>query len=220
MIAICTTMCLLFRYNRVENKNITRKFKEKIKMANNQKLSVFLSLLLRHKPEEVGLEMDRHGWVSVNQLIANINKHGRYKIDMTILEEIVATDNKGRYRFNDTKTQIKACQGHSVPGVEPELTYGEPPKRLYHGTNTEALGKIEHSGHISKMKRHAVHLYEEEAKVWQSAERWSGKTPVVIEIDAEQMHKDGFVFGKSDNDVWCVDDVPVKYIVDRIYIKM
>ena len=79
---------------------------------------------------------------------------------MATLEEIVETDSKGRYRFNDTKTKIKACQGHSIPGVEPELTYGEPPKYLYHGTNTEALGKIENSGYVSKMKRHAVHLYK------------------------------------------------------------
>jgi putative RNA 2'-phosphotransferase len=137
-------------------------------------------------------------------------------IDMEKLEEIVATDNKGRYRFNDNKTKIKACQGHSISWVEPELTYGEPPKYLYHGTNTVALQKIEHSGYVSKMKRHAVHLYEDEARVWQSAERWN-LTPVVIEINAEQMYKDGFMFGKSDNDVWCVDSVPTKYITNRIY---
>lgn len=189
-------------------------------MAKQKNVSIFISLLLRHKPEEVGLHMDNHGWVSVNELISGINQTGRYKINMEMLEEIVATDNKGRYRFNDDKTKIKACQGHSVSGVEPELTYGEPPKYLYHGTNTEALGKIEHSGYISRMKRHAVHLYEEEARVWQSAERWSGKTPVVVKIDAERMHSDGFVFGRSDNDVWCVEEVPTKYIVDRIYVKI
>ena len=189
-------------------------------MAKQKNVSVFISLLLRHKPEEVGLKMDNHGWVSVDELLSGINKTGRYKIDFEMLKEIVATDNKGRYRFNETKTKIKACQGHSIPWVEPELEYGEPPKHLYHGTNTESLGKIEHSGYISRMKRHAVHLYEDESKVWQSAERWKGKTPVVVKIDSEQMYKDGFVFGKSENAVWCVEEVPVKYIVDRIFVKM
>lgn len=186
-------------------------------MSKYQNLSIYLCLLLRHKPEEANLDMDRHGWVSVRQLIANINCQGKYRIDMDVLEEIVASDNKGRYRFNEDKTRIKACQGHSVSGVEPELTYGEPPHYLYHGTNTEALGKIEHIGFISKMKRHAVHLYAEESKVWQSAERWKGKTPVVVKIDAAKMHNDGFIFGKSDNDVWCVEEVPTRYIVDRLY---
>lgn len=185
---------------------------------NNTKLSVFISLLLRHKPEEVGLDMDNHGWVSTKQLIDGINNTKKYKIDMEILREIVATDNKGRYRFNEDETKIKACQGHSVPGVEPELRYGEPPEYLYHGTNTTALQKIEHSGYISKMKRHAVHLYEMEERVWQSAERWK-LTPVVVKINAEKMYKDGFEFGVSDNDVWCVESVPAKYIVDRIYNK-
>jgi putative RNA 2'-phosphotransferase len=185
-------------------------------MAKSKNVSVYLSLLLRHKPEVLNLDMDRSGWVSVDQLLSRINQEGKYRLDMCQLEEIVATDNKGRYRFNDTKTKIRACQGHSVPLVTPELTYGKPPKYLYHGTNTTALKKIEHSGYVSKMKRHAVHLYADQERVWQSAERWN-LTPVVIEIDAEKMYEDGFEFGKSDNDVWCVDAVPIKYITNRIY---
>ena len=186
---------------------------------NNHRLSMFISFLLRHKPDEIGLDMDKHGWVSVDQLINGINKSGKYKIDIELLKEIVAADNKGRYRFNDDYTRIKACQGHSIPGIEPELKYGEPPEYLFHGTNTVALQKIEHSGYISKMNRHAVHLYEDQNRVWQSAERWK-LTPVVIKIDAGKMHKDGFIFGVSDNDVWCVEQVPAKYIIDRIYVKI
>lgn len=185
-------------------------------MAKQKNISVFLSFLLRHKPEAVGLDMDEHGWVSVEQLIDGINDNGQYTIDFDKLVDIVATDNKGRYRFDETRTKIKACQGHSVPWVEPELQYMEPPAYLYHGTTTKALKKIEESGYISKMQRHAVHLQANAEKAWQSAERWHLK-PVVLKIDAEQMHQDGFTFGKSDNDVWCVEKVPVKYISDRIY---
>ena len=186
-------------------------------MANTKDVSIFISRLLRHQPELVGLKMDKHGWVSVEQLINGINRHGKYRIDVAMLEEIVATDNKGRYRFNEGKTKIKACQGHSIPDVEPELEYGQPPEYLYHGTNTKALKLIEESGHISKMKRHAVHLQSNEVKAWQSAERWH-MTPVVLKIDAERMHKDGYAFGKSENNVWCVEEVPTKYIAERVYI--
>lgn len=93
----------------------------------------------------------------------------------------IAEDNKGRYRFDEKHEKIKCCQGHSVPWVEPELEYCEPPEFLYHGTTTKALEAIEESGAIKKMKRHAVHMQADISKAWQSAERWH-KTPVVLKI--------------------------------------
>ena len=99
-------------------------------------VSVYLCLLLRHHPELIDLEMDKHGWVSVDDLITNMNEKGEHKITFEQLEEIVRTDNKGRYRFNEDKSKIKACQGHSLTWVEPELEYLPPPKYLYHGTTT------------------------------------------------------------------------------------
>lgn len=185
-------------------------------MGKQKEFSVFLSYILRHNPDAVGVEMDSHGWVFVEQLIDAINKEGQYQIDFARLSDIVAKDNKGRYRFDETKSKIKACQGHSISWVEPELEYTEPPCCLYHGTTTDALRKIEVSGYISKMERHAVHLQEDAEKAWQSARRWN-REPVLLKIDAAQMVRDGFVFGKSDNNVWCTEQVPVKYISDRIY---
>lgn len=190
-------------------------------MGKNDKLSIYISLLLRHKPELAGLDMDNHGWVSTEQLIKGINESGKYKITLEQLQEIVEEDflyKKGRYRFKDNGTKIKACQGHSVPGVTPEVEYKEPPEILYHGTTTEALGKIYASGHISKMKRHAVHMQATEEKAWQSALRWKMK-PVVVKIDAKKMYEDGIAIGVTDNEVWCTEKVPVKYILDALYTR-
>ena len=178
--------------------------------------SVYLCYLLRHHPEDVGLEMDVHGWVSVDDLIYCISKRGKYTLKQSDLERIVLTDNKGRYRFNEDHTRIKCCQGHSIPWVIPELTYGEPPKYLYHGSNTAALKKIEADGAIRKMKRHAVHMQADEAQAWRSAERWH-LTPVVLKIDAKTMAEDGYAFGMADNGVWCTESVPVDYICERLY---
>lgn len=185
-------------------------------MAKKNQLSVFLSFLLRHSPETVGLDMDTRGWVSVEQLLDGVNRDGRYRLDMEMLEQIVAADQKGRYRFNENHTRIKACQGHSIPWVQPELEECTPPERLYHGTTTEAVDLIFQSGCISRMSRHAVHMQADEEKAWQSARRWH-KTPVVLVIDAARMHRDGFVLAKSENDVWCTGQVPVSYIVDIRY---
>ena len=183
-------------------------------MGHNR-LSIYLSYLLRHNPGELNLDMDKHGWVSVKQLIDSINQQGRYVITNALLEEIVTTDSKGRYRFSDDGLRIKACQCHSLDWVEPELSWREPPVVLYHGTTAQACREIILSGAINRMKRHAVHMQSSKIKAWQSAKRWK-KTPVILVIDAQRMARDGYRFGVSENDVWCVEAVPVEYIVDAI----
>lgn len=176
------------------------------------RLSIYISRLLRHRPEELNLTMDCHGWVPVAELLEKINGAGRYRMTKEILDEIVRSDNKGRYRYSQDGTKIKACQGHSIPWVEPELAYGEPPAVLYHGTTEEAWEKIRAAGYISRMNRHGVHMQAEEEKAWQSARRWH-KAPVVLKIDARGMYADGAVFGMADNGVWCTEQVPVQYIL-------
>lgn len=101
-------------------------------MGKLDKLSVFISLILRHKPDAAGIQLDEHGWANVNELLNGINNTGR-EIGMNTLEEIVRTDNKQRYSFNEDKTLIRANQGHSIP-VDVELKEQQPPRFLYHGT--------------------------------------------------------------------------------------
>lgn len=182
------------------------------------KLSVYISYLLRHQPESIGLAMDNHGWVSVAELIEKINAAGRYHITKQALDEIVRTDNKGRFHYSEDGAKIKACQGHSISWVEPELTIGQPPEYLYHGTTEESWKKIRESGYISRMGRHAVHMQAEEVKAWQSAKRWH-KTPVVLKIDTVAMQADGIVFGVSDNGVWCTEWVAIKYIMSALWTE-
>lgn len=99
-------------------------------MAGNE-TSKFIALILRHKPEEIGISLDEHGWANVDELIAGISKTQPFTMEM--LEEIVASDEKQRYSFNEDKTLIRANQGHSIP-VDVELEEKEPPAILYHGT--------------------------------------------------------------------------------------
>ncbi|KIR03510.1 RNA:NAD 2'-phosphotransferase [Lachnospiraceae bacterium TWA4] len=185
-------------------------------MAKEKTISTYLCYLLRHHPESIGLAMDKHGWVDVNELIEAINNKGKYQLDKNQLKEIVKQDSKGRYRLNEDESRIKCCQGHSIPWIELELRYDvKVPKYLYHGTTTIALEKIKASGEIKKMERHAVHLHTEKM-AWQSAKRWH-LIPVVLKIDAEKMCNDGYQFGISENDVWCVEKIPIQYIEEEIY---
>ena len=155
-----------------------------------KRLSMYLSYFLRHRPEAAGLQMDEQGWVDVEELINGVNKKGGFTLDRMKLDEIVKGDSKGRYRYSEDGSRIKACQGHSIPWVKPELQFMNPPRYLYHGTTTDAVIQIMRSGKISKMNRHAVHMQEDQKEAWQSAVRWR-KTPVVLKIDAQSMNLAG-----------------------------
>lgn len=186
----------------------------------NTKLSIYLSGILRHRPEEIGEPhevMDIHGWVGVDTLIKGVNDKGKFRVTKELLETIVENDEKGRYRFNENHTRIKCCQGHSIEWVIPELSSKAPPEFLYHGTTVESLRKIMASGHISKMKRHAVHMQADFEKAKQSAQR-RHVPAVVLKIAALELHRAGTEFGVSENGVWCAESVPTEYITEFIYL--
>lgn len=169
-------------------------------------VSKFMSLILRHKPEAIGISLDEHGWANVEELIAGIAKNNEF--NMEILEEIVRTDEKQRYSFNDDKTLIRANQGHSIP-VDVELEEKEPPEILWHGTGEKFVAAIDAEGLISKSRLY-VHLSKDEDTAIKVGAR-HGK-PVIYNVLAKQMYEDGYKFYLSVNGVWLTKDVPVKYL--------
>ena len=99
-------------------------------MSDNN-TSKFISLILRHKPETIGITLDEHGWANVDELIEGVSK--THPLTREGLEEIVRTDEKQRYSFNEDHSLIRANQGHSIP-VDVELEQRTPPAVLWHGT--------------------------------------------------------------------------------------
>ena len=176
-------------------------------------ISRHLCRLLRHEPELAGLHMDEHGWVEIRELLERFD---RYPLTERLLEQIVAEDDKGRYRISDDEQRIKCCQGHSIPWVQPELTEAMPPEVLYHGTTADAAEQILESGRIDKMSRHHVHMHMDIAQAWRSARRRKGKAGVLLVIDAQAMAAAGFRFYRSENDVWFADPVPTAFIRETI----
>ena len=168
--------------------------------------SKFIALILRHKPETIGISLDEHGWANVSELIEGINKQQPFT--MMDLEEIVKTDNKQRYSFNEDKTLIRANQGHSVP-VDVELPEKEPPEFLWHGTGEKYTESIDEIGLIPKSRLY-VHLSGdlETAKI---VGKRHGKL-VVYKVKSGEMAKHGFIFYRSVNGVWLTKKVPVKYL--------
>lgn len=173
-------------------------------------ISRFLSLVLRHKPETAGIELDPQGWVDVKILIQRINEHG-IQLNREMLDHIVATNPKKRFAYNENCDRIRASQGHSV---EVDLGYvaQKPPDILYHGTGEKWVESILKTG-LEKKSRSHVHLSadHETAKIVGSRH---GK-PFIFLIRADEMHAAGFQFFLSENGVWLTDKVPVNYISDN-----
>lgn len=168
--------------------------------------SKYISLILRHKPETIGIHLDEHGWANVGELLEGIGK--THTISMEILEEIVRTDEKQRYSFNEDKTLIRANQGHSVP-VDVELEEVAPPEVLYHGTGEKFRASIEQEG-LKPKSRLYVHMSADTETAWKVGMR-HGK-PVIFRIQARKMQEDGYIFYKSVNGVWLTNAVPAAYL--------
>lgn len=169
-------------------------------------VSRFLCLILRHKPEEIGITLDDHGWANVEELVKGVSK--KYEFSVDILEEIVRTDNKQRYSFNEDHTKIRANQGHSI-FVDVELDPIEPPEYLYHGTGVKYVESIRETGLVHKSRLY-VHLSEDVETARDVGNRHG--RPIIYRICSGKMHREGFVFYKSKNGVWLTKRVPVEYL--------
>ena len=170
--------------------------------------SKFISLILRHKPETIGISLDEHGWADVKALIEGINASGNHRLNPELLEKIVQTDEKQRYSFNEDHTLIRANQGHSIP-VDVELEEKTPPAMLYHGTGEKYMASIDAAGLIPKSRLY-VHLSSDMETAKKVGSRHG--RPVIYVVDCEQMAADGCKFWLSANKVWLTKEVPVQYL--------
>lgn len=175
-------------------------------MMSEQDISKYIALILRHKPDAIGIGLDEHGWANVNELLAGISK--THPLSLEQLENIVATDNKQRYSFNEDHTLIRANQGHSVP-VDVELPKKDPPDVLYHGTGEKYVSSIMKNGLIPKSRLY-VHL-SADVQTAEIVGKRHGK-PVIFIVDAKTMTADGYEFFLSVNGVWLTKTVPVRYL--------
>lgn len=170
-------------------------------------LSKFLSLILRHQPELIGIKLDEQGWVAVDELLQKAGANGK-NISPEKLNYIVETNVKKRFAFDDSRQKIRASQGHSVEvelGYEPQT----PPEVLYHGTGSHSVEEILQTG-LEKRSRQHVHLSSDLETAVKVGQR-HGK-PVVLTVAAEEMHRQGYKFYLSENKVWLTDFVPANFI--------
>lgn len=173
----------------------------------NRQFSKYISLLLRHKPEALGITLEPTGWTNVAEMLQKMQEKGM-NVNLAQLQEVVAEDNKQRYSFNADQTKIRANQGHSVAvdlGFEPQI----PPEFLYHGTATRFLDSIRATGLESRSRQH-VHLSDNVETAKKVGQR-HGK-PVILVVKARELQERGQHFYLSENGVWLTEKVAVEFI--------
>lgn len=169
--------------------------------------SKFLSLVLRHNPETIGLQLDEQGWADVDELLRLMAAHAQ-QLSRDELNELVRTNAKQRFAFSSDCSKIRASQGHSID-IELGLSPTQPPEYLYHGTVAAALPAIREQG-LQKMSRQHIHLSKDIGTAEIVARR-RGK-PIILTVKSGDMHRDGAHFFLSANGVWLTDEVAPRYI--------
>ncbi len=175
---------------------------------NNTNISKFLSYILRHQPETIGLSLDKEGWAVIDDLILCSAKKG-YVLDYTLIRNIVDNNDKKRFTISDDGLRLRASQGHSSQQVNIDYKEKVPPRFLYHGTTKRFLPTIREQG-LFPMSRQYVHLSLDEHTAILVGQR-HGK-PVLLKIRALHMYEQGFKFYQADNGVWLSEQVPPEFI--------
>lgn len=161
-----------------------------------------LSYILRHQPHLV----DSTGWADVSFICREL------QITEEKLEHIVFTNNKKRFEFSEDGKKIRALQGHSFD-VDLQLNPSEPPELLFHATSGDNFDSIQEKG-LLKQARHAVHLSSSLNTATDRSHKYV--LPMVIAVNALEMHKDGYKFYWTKNNVWLTETVPPKYLKSEV----
>lgn len=173
--------------------------------------SKFLSYILRHEPQAIGIDLDSQGWVDIDELIQAANQSGKI-FDRELIQQVADTSEKKRFTISDDGLRIRAAQGHSTESVQINYPQKIPPEFLYHGTATRFVESIKQQGLIPG-QRHQVHLSQSVETALEVGKRY-GK-PHIFTINAKSMHDAGFVFYCSENNVWLTEKVPVEFLLDH-----
>lgn len=176
-------------------------------MSYDKSVSKYLSLILRHKPEQGNIELSSEGWAKIDDIIKGYKRKGEITVDNILAA--VEHNPKKRFELNESQTEIRAVQGHSVKHVKIKMDKFVPDGPVFHGTIQKSIKPILKEG-LKPQTRIHTHL-SKDVETATSVGRRRGH-PIILEIDAEQMVKDGLELFIAKNGVILADYVPAKYI--------
>jgi putative RNA 2'-phosphotransferase len=160
-------------------------------MVPLDRLSRFLSFLLRHRPPDYPLAFDRQGFVPWTELVARVKTRFPDATDEDI-RGIVAGSDKQRFELRGDR--VRATYGHSF-AVDLGGESIAPPDELYYGTARDLAQGVLREG-LKPRGRAYVHL---SAAVDDAIAvgRKRDPIPAVIVVDARSAHESGVEFYSS-----------------------
>lgn len=176
----------------------------------HSEISKFLSFVLRHQPDAIGITLDLEGWTDIAVLIEAAANNGK-RLDRDMIQAVVTSSDKKRFAVSEDGLRIRAVQGHSTETVDINYVAKLPPEFLYHGTATRFMESIQKDGLLPGARQY-VHLSQDEQTALAVGQR-HGK-PLVLRIKSLLMHEQGFKFFQAENDVWLTSAVPALFIIE------
>jgi putative RNA 2'-phosphotransferase len=174
--------------------------------ARHRKVSRFLSRVLRHEPQRIGLSLDAQGWAEIDHLVERARANG-VRLTRDLVLRVAETSDKQRFAC-DGAGRIRANHGHTVAidlGIEPS----EPPAILFHGTAATSVAAIKAKGLVPGLRQY-VHLSADPVTATSVGRRHG--LPVVLRVAAGRMWSAGFKFVRSASGVWLTSAVPAEFI--------
>jgi putative RNA 2'-phosphotransferase len=174
--------------------------------AKHEDVSRFLSRVLRHEPDSIGLALDPQGWARIEDVVECAAALGIVLTRDLVVR--VAGMSESQLFACDGAGRIRANHGHTVPvdlGIEPS----RPPPILFHGTAVTSVDSIRAEGLVPGVRQY-VHLSADAAAAT-SVGRRRGR-PVLLQVSAGRMWSAGFKFVRSASAVWLTTAVPVEFI--------
>jgi putative RNA 2'-phosphotransferase len=169
--------------------------------------SKFMSYVLRHDPDSIGLSLDESGWAELSDLLRCADR-ASVRLSQELIDVVLSSGGKQRFSLSGDGRRIRANYGHSLP-IEVDLEPGVPPPLLFHGTAVRFLDSISKKG-LAPRGRQYVHLCRDRETAMRVGRRHG--PAVVLTVDTRSMLADGGEFLEAPDGVWLTRSVPVAFI--------
>lgn len=172
------------------------------------RLSRLLALVLRHRPEEVGLALDAGGFAPLEAVaLALATQRGWESLTVTDLVAVAEADPR-RYEVRDA--MIRARYGHTVTVAQP----GEPafpPEWLYYGASPADAAAMRTAGLLPQNRQH-VHLSTAPSLAREVGQRHAPDAVVVV-VFARQAHAAGTEFRRAGPTLYLTGGIPPEFLM-------
>jgi putative RNA 2'-phosphotransferase len=187
---------------------------------NYRWLSRYLCYVLRHNPQDLGIELDERGWTDMTVLLERLSTVKRVRVSLGELERLALGDRRRRYSIEGDR--IRANEGHTLPAVRlVNERVVEPPQLLFYGLSKEALDPILKAGALEPGAGGAPGsdgriLLTESAS---EADRRSGcspeEQPYIVVVEAARAAQNGIAFWRSEQGHYLCERLPMDYFLDQ-----